>query len=145
MKGQLLLFWQIWLDAFLKRSYKLLYWVNICFFSMISISNFLFTSQRWFFSIFMFHDQSRIWNSDYILTTATPGCSLIKICNYNEAKDFPDDVKGQNTISPDLSWTHYSATPPVKASYVNKAKSRAERNTNSQSAPHFSALHRQAV
>lgn len=93
----------------------------------------------------MFHDQSGIWNSDYILTTATPGCSLIKICNYNEAKDFPDDVKEPNTISPDLSQTHHSAMSPVKASYVNKAKSRAGRNTNSQCAVHFSALHGQAI
>lgn len=28
---------------------------------------------------------------------------LIKICNYNEARDFLDDVKNQNTISTDLS------------------------------------------
>lgn len=28
---------------------------------------------------------------------------LIKICNYNEAKDFLGDVKYQNTISSDLS------------------------------------------
>lgn len=70
---------------------------------------------------------------------------LIKICHYNEAKDFLDDVKRQNTISPDLSKTHYSAMPPVKVSYVSKAKGRAGRNRKSQNASHSPAQHSQAA